>query len=114
MKKIVFLFLTLVSISAEATRVYSVGTIEKLYSYSEQGAFDGDIIIKISNAPKQCPGGYWLRKAETPGYKNTVSFLLSAFHSGSKVTISALSDQANIWSGSSTTTCRMDQVSLEK
>lgn len=114
MKNLCVVFLVLFSSAVNAERVYSTGSIEKLYSYSEQGIYDGDIFIKISVTPSQCPGGFWLRNADTLGYKNTVSFLLSAFHSGTKVTIAGNSDQSNIWSGSSTPTCRMDQISLEK
>ena len=86
--------------------------IDKLYSYSEQSGVDGDIAIKISNPPAGCEGGYWLRKADTLGYKNTMSFLLSAFHSQTTVILSGNNNE--LWPGSSTKYCRLDQIALTK
>ncbi|WP_444997518.1 hypothetical protein [Aliikangiella sp. IMCC44359] len=86
--------------------------IDKLYSYAEQGIFDGDIAILISNPPVGCEGGYWLRKADTLGYKNTLSFLLSAFHSQTTVSLSGNNNE--LWSGSSNKYCRLDQIALMK
>jgi hypothetical protein len=95
-----------------ANRVEATGKITRLYSYSEQMGFDGDIAIVTSNPVAGCEGGYWLRKASTEGYKNTLSFLLSAFHAGTNVQFGALSNE--LWPGSSAKFCRIDQISLIK
>ncbi|PAJ70140.1 hypothetical protein CJF42_26085 [Pseudoalteromonas sp. NBT06-2] len=98
------------STSALAERIYVTTTIDALYTYSEQGVFDGDVAIKISNTPAACEGGFWLRSANTAGYKNTTSFLLSAYHAKTKVTLSGLSNE--LWTGSTSKYCRLDQISL--
>jgi hypothetical protein len=87
-------------------------TIKSLNSYSEQGVYDGDIFITLENSPAGCPGGYWLRHADTIGYKNTVAFLLSAFHARTPVRLVGYNDTSNVWSGNGLVTCRMDQIGL--
>ena len=104
----------LISLPTEAARVSSTGTITGLVTYSEQAGFDGDVYVEFSAPHATCSFGFWLRSADTAGYRNTVSFLLSALHTGTEVTISALNDAANIWSGSAQTVCRMDQVKVAK
>lgn len=87
-------------------------TIKALNSYSEQGVYDGDIFITLESPPAGCPGGYWLRHADTIGYKNTVAFLLSAFHARTTIRLVGYNDGANIWTGNGPVTCRIDQVGL--
>ncbi len=110
MKSIFVIFLIVVSWTVKAGNTTVTTTIDKLYSYAEQGVFDGDIAILISNAPAGCEGGYWLRKADTLGYQNTLSFLLSAFHS--QTTVSLSGNNHEIWHGSSAKYCRLDQIAL--
>ena len=105
-----FIFISIVSFSSLANRVESIGTIQKLYTYSEQPGFDGDVAIVVTNPGPGCEGGYWLRKSNTEGYRNTVSFLLSAFHANATVQFGAISTE--VWSGSSAKFCRLDQIAL--
>ena len=112
MKKLFLIILVVASSNAYAARFSKVTTIKQIYSYSEQGVFDGDIAIIPDNKIAGCEGGFWLRKADTIGYRNTVSFLLSAFHSGT--TVSFVGSDDDIWSGSGTKFCRVDQISLIK
>lgn len=106
------LLLLLVSMNTYASRVQTSATILTLYTYSEQAGYDGDVAIRVSNPPASCPGGFWLRSATTPGYKNTVAILVSAFHSGATLILGGLDDQ--IWTGSVDKFCRLDQVMLAK
>jgi hypothetical protein len=108
------IFLLFGSLAQAESIVAQMATIRAITSYSEQGVFDGDIFIQLEQNPAACPGGYWLRHADTSGYKSTVSFLLSAFHSGTAVTIMGYNDSGNIWIGSGTPTCRTDQITLTK
>jgi hypothetical protein len=113
MKPIVALALLLLSSSTFAASIVAESvTIKSLTTYSEQGIYDGDIAILLESPPAGCPGGYWLRHADTPGYKNTVAFLVSAFHARTPVRIVGYNDPGNIWSGSSPAVCRTDQISL--
>ncbi|MCE9687629.1 hypothetical protein LZP73_15685 [Shewanella sp. AS16] len=109
-KSVLSFTLLVSSTSVFADRINVTTTIDALYTYSEQGAFDGDVAIKISNPPVGCEGGFWLRSADTAGYKNITSFLLSAYHAKSKVSLGGLSNE--IWKGSGTNYCRLDQISL--
>ena len=110
MKKFLIAMAMFVSLPALAGNTSVTTKIDKLYSYSEQQGFDGDIAIEISNPPAGCEGGYWLRSADTLGYKNTLSFLLSAFHAKTSVTLTGNSNE--IWTGSGSKFCRLDQMSL--
>lgn len=111
--RILVLAITFVlSFSAFAERVDSVGTIKRLYTYSEQDGFDGDVAIIVSNPVAGCEGGFWLRKSAAEGYKTTLSFLLSAFHADTTVQFGALNNE--LWPGSGAKFCRLDQVSLLK
>lgn len=112
MRIILATILLCITFSSAAARVETTGTILKLYSYSEQAGYDGDVVIIISNPPVGCESGLWLRKASTEGYANTISFLLSAFHANTTVQFGALSDE--IWTGSGGKFCRIDQVALIK
>ena len=102
----------IMSTQVEAARVSVTTTISRLYTYSEQVGFDGDIAIKIANPPIGCAGGFWVRSSTTMGYKNTVAFLLSAFHTGAQVHLGGLDDE--IWKGSTANYCRLDEMSLIK
>lgn len=95
-----------------ADRVDVTGTILRLYTYSEQPGYDGDVVIKVSNPPEGCAGGFWLRKANTEGYRTTLSFLISAFHAGTTVQFGGVNNE--LWSGAGTNICRLDMVSLIK
>jgi len=109
-KTLLSLVLLAFSTSVLAERVTVTTTIDQLYSYSEQGVFDGDIVIKISNPPVGCEDGFWLRSADTAGYKNTTSFLLSAYHAKSQVSLDGLTNE--IWTGSAGKFCRLDHIGL--
>ena len=100
------------SMSASAGRVAVTTTVQALYNYAEQPGFDGDVAIKISNPPAGCEGGFWLRSADTRGYKNAVAFLVSALHTGARVDLGGLDHE--IWTGSGANYCRLDQISLVK
>lgn len=106
------LLLFILAAPCMANRIESTGKITRLYSYSEQMGFDGDIAIVTNNPVAGCEGGYWLRKASTEGYKNTLSFLISAFHAETNVQFGALTNE--LWPGSSAKFCRIDQISLMK
>jgi hypothetical protein len=107
--------LALLSANAfSAVVVAESASITSLTSYSEQGVYDGDIFIVLASNPAGCPGGYWLRHADTPGYRSVVAFLVSAFHANTPVRISGYNDPSNVWSGNGTVTCRTDQVSLAR
>ena len=97
-----------------AVVVAESATITALTSYSEQGNFDGDIFITLASTPAGCPGGYWLRHADTPGYRNTVAFLVSAFHANAPVRLAGYNDPPNVWAGNGAVTCRVDQVGLTR
>ena len=105
------LSIVLFSPSAFAERVIAETTINRIYTYEKAGAV-GDLAIKIDNAPVGCEAGYWLKASDTAGYKNSVSFLVSAFHANSKIYLSGLTE--NRWSGSSGNYCQADIVALIK
>jgi hypothetical protein len=56
--KYCFFVLCCLSFSAHSEVVSVTATIDRLYSYSEYGSFDGDVAIKISNPPAGCSGGF--------------------------------------------------------
>jgi hypothetical protein len=113
--KLKFLILFLCSTLAApswANRIEFSGKITRLYTYSEQFGFDGDVAIIVNNSVPGCEGGFWLRKASTEGYKNTFAFLLSAFHANTTVQFGALTNEP--WAGATNKFCRIDQISLLK
>ncbi len=112
MKPFFLLVLIFLSYGVRADRVTVTGKIERLYTYSEQVGFDGDVAVVMSTNIAGCEGGFWLRKADTEGFRNTLSFLLSAFHAGTTVQAGGLNNE--IWSGSSSKFCRLDQLALLK
>ncbi len=109
-KYLITLLLILISCGANAERVQVTAKVQVLGTYSEQPGYDGDIVIIISNPPPSCPGGFWLRSANTAGYKNAVSFLVTAFHSGATLILGGLDDQ--IWTGSAAKYCRLNDIAL--
>ena len=111
--KLFSLILTIVlfSPSVFAERVVAESTISRIYNYEIAGS-EGDLAIKIDNAPIGCEAGYWLKRSDTIGYKNSVSFLLSAFHAKSKIYLSGLTESR--WQGSSGNYCQADIVALIK
>lgn len=110
--KLIAALLLFTSLSANAGRVNVTTTIDALYTYAEQAGFDGDVAIKIASPPAGCEGGFGLRSADSRGYKNAIAFLVSALHTGARIHLSGLDDE--IWSGSGTRYCRLDQLSLAK
>lgn len=112
MGKKILLLCFLISAPCWAERVEVSGKITRIYTYSEQVGFDGDVAVVVDNPVAGCEGGFWLRKATTEGYRNTFAFLLSAFHANTTVQFGALKNE--VWQGSSAKFCRIDQISLIK
>ena len=114
MKKLKYIYL-LISMSlimcnsAIGAEVY--GTyIKTISTYTQYG--NGDVVVKVEAAyPSGCEGGFWLNKND-PGFEATMTVLLSAFHTSTKLSISAY--QSQIWTGSGQKHCKINWVSLVK
>ena len=109
----IILGLLLLSSYSFAERVNKTTTIDRLYTYPVGGE-EGDIIVKIPSPPTGCEAGYWLESADTRGYKNTVSFILSAFHTQKTIILSGSDAPENRWSGSQGNYCKILYVTLIK
>jgi len=104
-----------IAISTANAAVISSGktTITKIVSYT--GAVDtdnstrGDMLILTVTAPAGCTSGFWLHPSNV-GYNNTLSVLLSAFHTKSTVSINA--DDTKLLPDTGGKFCRIDSVEL--
>jgi len=108
---VIFVIALFTALQAEAGTINATTTITKLYTY-EQAGFEGDLAIKIADVPVGCEAGFWVKSSTTTGYKNIVSFLLSAFHTGTQVHLSGNDSQR--WTGSAQNFCRLDEMALVK
>lgn len=99
---------TLLPLDAYSTNREVVGTITRLYSYTQFGG--GDVVVEFSNVPTQCAQGFWL-SASDGGAKNSYALLLSAYHTQAAVRIVA--EDTQMWPGSSTSICRILAAALD-
>lgn len=81
-------------------------TIKEIYSYADAGE-SGDVVFTVNEASpigsSECVG-FWM-DSSAPGFKNNLSFLLSAYHAASPVLI--YSKDTDLFPGSSGKYCRM-------
>lgn len=87
--------------SAFATQKETISTISRLYTYTQFGS--GDIVVQLADAAPGCTG-FWLSPADD-GFKSVYALLLAAYHSGSTIRIAG--DDAQIWTGSGDSYCKM-------
>ncbi len=106
MKKITLFFVLLVScigsVKAEDINV----KIAHLYTYTGQH-IEGDVAIRIEGSSSECPGGFFVKNSDSNGYKNMVSFLLSAYHANAKIRLIA---SPAPWAGSGAVWCQVNTV----
>lgn len=98
-------FATLAAQSAQATVVYSTGTITWFSTYANFGG--GDITFRLSNQPASCSSGYWMSKSQS-GFAANLAFLLAARSAGETITVGG--DDAMIWNGSASVFCRVEYI----
>ena len=92
--KIIGAMLALSSASLFAGNVTTTTTITAVYTYGEDnGTSHNAIIVKVANPIAGCSDGFWISPADSDSNKNMPAFLLSAFHSESKVYFAAFDDQ---------------------
>jgi hypothetical protein len=92
---------------AEATQREAITTIAAMYTYTQYGG--GDVQILVANPVTGCSGGFWL-KATDSGFKTTYALLLSAYHAGNQLRIGG--EDADIWTGSGAPHCRMTYAGI--
>lgn len=80
--------------------------VTELYSYTEVS--NGDVIFKISDEVSGCDG-FWLDSI-SPGQKNVLAILLSAYHAQSPVIVYA--KQTDLFPGSSQSFCKVTTLRL--
>jgi hypothetical protein len=83
----------------------AIGTVTKLYSYTQFGG--GDIMIEVSNPVAGCDRGYWLSPQDL-GFKTTYALLLSMYHTQEQVRVGG--DDTQLWTGSQHVYCRITFV----
>ena len=106
---IAVMLLFVICTNAVGAEVYNT-TITNMITYTKFGG--GDVIVKVATShPNGCEGGFWLDK-DAPGFQATLTFLLSAFHANSKISISVIPSE--IWDGSGAKYCKIDWVQIAK
>lgn len=102
------LILSLLSCGALSAPVVLTEKITSITSNSTAG----DVLFQTENLPTGCSGGYWLKK-EDAGFKQNISFLLSAFHAGTKIKTAGYDDI--LWPGNPDAKyCLVPWLTLEK
>jgi hypothetical protein len=102
---------TLAPLDAYSTQREVVGTIARLYAYTEVPPnVHGDVVVEFSNPPAQCAQGFWIRGSDD-GSKNAYALLLSAYHTQAAVRI--VGEDTEMWPGSQTAICRVLVVALD-
>ena len=96
---------TLVAPAAQATVVYSTGTISWFSTYTNFGG--GDVTFRLANQPSSCSGGYWMSKSQA-GFAANLAYLLAARAAGETIIVGG--DDALIWNGSASTFCRIEWI----
>jgi hypothetical protein len=91
--------------SAQATVVYTTGSITWFSTYTNFGG--GDITFRLSNQPASCASGYWMSKSQD-GFAANLAFLLAARSAGETITVGG--DNAIIWNGSASVFCRVEYI----
>lgn len=86
--------------------VTATSTIKNMSTYSTFGS--GNVIFSLNTSIAGCSKDLWLRKSD-PGFNGYLSFLLSAFHANSTISIAARDD--DLWNGD-TGYCRVDWITL--
>ena len=105
--------LMVLSFNTLAGYVDETTTITALTTYGvDNAAVHNDIVIKVVAPGTGCEGGFWLKSTDSLANKNMSTFLLSAFHSNTKVRFLAYSNQQ--WSGSTGKFCKLYAMSLVK
>lgn len=117
MKTLATLLTTLaitVSLNAHsATSTSTTTTVTSMYTYAGLSDLENDIIVKVTTPVTGCEGGFWVKSTDNLANQNISSFLLSAFHNGSKVYFGAYIDQT--WSASASPKyCRVHSIGVEK
>ena len=111
MKKLVFfalLMLTPLIKSVYANEDLQSTTIEWISVYTEYG--NGDVGFLTKDKGTICYG-YWL-SGDAPGFQQTYSMLLSAYHSNSSIDINVSFSDSTKWPASSNHYCKLIRVAL--
>jgi hypothetical protein len=101
---------TLAPLNTYSAQQEMVGTITRLYAYTQVTNVLGDVVVEFSNPPAQCAQGFWIRGADA-GSKNAYALLLSAYHTQAAVRI--VGEDTQMWPGSQTAICRVLVVALD-
>jgi len=100
MKKLLLIVIFTLNLFAAQVNT-GITKINFITAYPTYGG--GDILFRVANPNSECPGGFFLKK-EDPGFEATLSMVISAYHAKNDLVVYGITDQ--IWSGSSTKTCK--------
>lgn len=96
-----------VSCAAYAIDDWTVPTkITRIFSYNQFGG--GDVVFTVANPTTNCPGGYWITKAD-PGFSANYAAILGSYLSQNSVRVVGQPDQ--LWTGSSSVICKVYVIS---
>ena len=108
--RIVGTFLLAMSSSSFGASVSTTTTITGIYTYGVDTGFSQNLIsVTVANPLIGCKGGFWVHPTDNLDNKAIASFLLSAFHSSSRVYFAAYNNQ--LWGGNY---CKIHSIGLVK
>ncbi|MCG7551493.1 hypothetical protein [Pseudoalteromonas sp. Of7M-16] len=115
MSKLLFSLLLLGAATQPAfasSKETSIGNyITELNVYANYG--EGDVYVKLDTNGNHCKHGYFVNK-NSKGYESTLSSLLSAFHTQSKIKVTGFTGAAHKWSGSVGVTCEIYAIQFKR
>jgi hypothetical protein len=86
---------------------WTISTITILTTYTTTS--NGDVILQVAAPAANCGGGFWLRRSDV-GFKDVLANLIAAYHTRARVQFGFYDNE--IWSGSGSSFCRLNDVSV--
>lgn len=104
MKKILIVYILLVSYLSSATFYSPITKIDFIGVYNTTISKGGDVIFRLKNSHEDCYG-YYIQKDDI-GFEATYSAILSAYHAKSDVRVYS-STTFDKWAGSTNSYCKV-------
>ncbi|TDF35818.1 hypothetical protein EYS14_20745 [Alteromonadaceae bacterium M269] len=108
MKRLLLLFVILLSSTAAFAGIAQGSKIDEVWGYDDFGG--GDVIVRLDTGVSECPTGLWLSPNQ-PGFQTVLSMVLLAYSSQKPVAFQIREQE--IWPGSSEPHCRLRNIMLK-